>query len=618
VVFDVGRFNAGRMGLRSGLIRIGRHLRRGAAAYGVLLIALLLTLLAFYYVRQNVEAEARTRFDETTRATRAAIYRRVNAYLAAMFGARGLLRVSDSVERDEWDVYVRSIEVGRRLRKAQSLEGLQSLGFATYLRSGERGAYSRVANEEGVRDLWPEPDGESSAYFPLKFVGPSYEANRKMINYDAYSDPTHRSVMDRARDTGEPQATGMDYVLTNAPSHSEADLALRRGFVVYLPVYQEGEPKGTVAERRRALRGFIVGTFKAEELFAHTFGRTFHPAIDFEVYDGEDVASSSLLYDSHSVRSAGEKGDATLFSKVRRIKVADTRSGAREWALYFATLPGFERGAKSNLPAFVLASGVTVSLLLFGITLMLARSRTQAFRASADLKEANLELEQANTELQRSRENLINTREEERRRLRRDLHDGVGPQLAALMLELETASDLVSDNHEASALIAKLSKRARGIVSDVRRSVHALRPPALDELGLVEALREGALQYSPADLRVSVENPEELSHLPAAVEVACYRIAQEALANVVRHARASHCSIRIRLDEDAGALSVEVEDDGRGIRDGDSAGVGMISMRERTEELGGWCTVESVVGGGTLVRALLPFQIKEDTPRREE
>jgi signal transduction histidine kinase len=606
------------MGLRSGLVRIGRHLRRGAAAYGVLLIALLLTLLAFYYVRQNVEAEASTRFDETTRATRAAIYRRVNAYLAAMFGARGLLRVSDSVERDEWDVYVRSIEVGRRLRKAQSLEGLQSLGFATYLRPGEREAYSRVANEEGVRDVWPEPDGESSAYFPLKFVGPSYEANRKMINYDAYSDPTHRSVMDRARDTGESQATGMVYVLTNAPSHSEADLALRKGFVVYLPVYQEGEPKGTVAERRRALRGFIVGTFKAEELFAHTFGRTFHPAIDFEVYDGENVASSSLLYDNHSLSSAEEKGDATLFSKVRRIKVADTRSGAREWALYFATLPGFERGARSNLPAFVLVSGVTVSLLLFGITWMLARSRTLAFRASADLKEANRELEQANTELQRSRENLVSAREEERRRLRRDLHDGVGPQLAALMLELETASDLVSDNDEASALMAKLSKRAREIVSDVRRSVHALRPPALDELGLVEALREGALQYGPADLRVSVENPEELSHLPAAVEVACYRIAQEALANVVRHARASHCSIRIRLDEDAGALSVEVEDDGRGIRDDDSAGVGMISMRERTEELGGWCTVESLAKGGTLVRALLPFQIKEDTPRREE
>jgi len=413
----------------------------------------------------------------------------------------------------------------------------------------------------------------------------------------------------------------MDYVLTEAPSHSDADLALRKGFVVYLPVYQEDLPphqedeaKDTVAERRRTLRGFVVGTFKADELFAHTFGRTFHPAIDFEVYDTENEASSSLLYDNNGVKDAGEKGDAALFYAERRMRVIGTHSGTREWTLYFATLPAFERGARSNLPAFVLVSGIAVSLLLFGITWMLARSRTQAFRASADLKEANLELEQANTELQRSREGLVSAREEERRRLRRDLHDGVGPQLAALMLELETASDLVSDNPEASALMAKLSERAREIVSDVRHSVHALRPPALDELGLVEALREGAMQYGPAGLRVSVEDPEGLSQLPAAVEVACYRIAQEALANVVRHARASHCSIRIRLDEEARALSVEIEDDGRGIRDDDRAGVGMSSMRERTEELGGRCIVKPLAGGGTLVKALLPFRTTEDGP----
>jgi signal transduction histidine kinase len=618
VVFGVGRLNAGRMALRPGLARFRRHVRRGAAAYSVLLLALLLTLLASDYVRQNVQAEARTRFDETTQATKAAIYRRVKANLDAMFGARGLFLGSDSVEQNEWDAYVKSIEPQTRL------EGLQSLGFATYVRPGERVSFSREAREEDLRDLWPEPDGERSAYFPLEFVAPSSEANRRMVGYDAYSDPAHRSVMDRARDTASPQATGMDHVLTDAPSLSETDPVLEKGFVVYLPVYQEdlpayqkGEPRGSVAERRRTLRGFVVGTFKAEELFAQTFGKTFHPAIDFEVYDGEDAASSSLLYDNNGVRNAGEKGNAAFF-KERHMKVAGTQLGTREWNLYFATLPKFERGARSNLPAFVLVSGVIVSLLLFGITWMLARSRTQAFRASADLKEANRELEQANTELQRSRESLVNTREEERRRLRRDLHDGVGPQLAALMLELETASDLVSDNPEASALMAKLSKRAREIVSDVRHSVHALRPPALDELGLVEALREGAVQYGPAGLRVSVENPEELSHLPAAVEVACYRIAQEALANVVRHARASHCSIRIRLEEEAGALSVEVEDDGRGIRDEDSAGVGMSSMRERTEELGGWCTVKPVVGGGTLVRALVPFQIKEDAPRREE
>jgi signal transduction histidine kinase len=180
------------------------------------------------------------------------------------------------------------------------------------------------------------------------------------------------------------------------------------------------------------------------------------------------------------------------------------------------------------------------------------------------------------------------------------------------MLGLETASDIVSDIPEASGLMAKLSRHAGQIVSDVRRSVHALRPPALDELGLIGSLREGATRYEQAGLHVSVEGPEELPRLPAAVEVACFTIVQEALANVVRHARASHCSIRIQLDEEAEAVIMEVEDDGRGIRDDDRAGVGTISMHERTEELGGWCTVKRLAGGGTLVRVLLPFQTTND------
>jgi signal transduction histidine kinase len=605
VVFGVGRLSAGWTAPRPGLVRFGRHLRRGAPAYAVLLISLLLTVLtSWYYVRQSVDAQNRARFDEATQAAESAIARRVNRNLDAMFGARALFLVSDSIEREEWDGYVKIVVSGIEPERYWWTPPMfQSLGFAKYVRPGEMEAFSREAREEGVRDLWSGSDGERSAYFPLKFVAPSNEANRRMIGYDAYSDPAHRSAMDRARDTDSPQATRMVYVLTDAPSHSEADVARRKGFVVYLPVYKEDEPAGTVAERRRALRGFVVGTFRTDELFARTFGEIFHPAIDFEVYDGEDIQSSSLLYDNNGVKNAGEKGDAPLFSEQRQFDVL-----GRKWSLYFATLPAFEKATKSNLPTFVLVSGVAVSFLLFGITWMLVHSRTQAVHASANLEEANRELEEANTELQRSRESLVNAREEERRRLRRDLHDGVGPQLAALMLELETASDLVSDTPEASALIAKLSERAGEIVSDVRRSVHALRPPALDELGLVGALREGAIHYSPSGLRVSVEDPKELSHLPAAVEVACYRVAQEALVNVVRHARASNCSIRIRLDEEAGALSVEVEDDGRGIREDDRAGVGMISMRERTEELGGRCTVKPLPGGGTLVRALLPFR----------
>ncbi|MDP9485527.1 MAG: sensor histidine kinase [Actinomycetota bacterium] len=224
------------------------------------------------------------------------------------------------------------------------------------------------------------------------------------------------------------------------------------------------------------------------------------------------------------------------------------------------------------------------------------------------------------TDLQRSRERLVATREEERRRLRRDLHDGVGPRLAALMLELETAADLVAKDPEASALMTRLSGQARETIADVRRAVHALRPPALDELGLVGALREAADQCGRAGvLEVSVEAPAAMPPLPAAVEVACYLIAQEAMTNVARHAGASNCRVRVTLDEEAGALLVEVEDDGRGIGEADKAGVGTSSMRERAEELGGRCVVgPSARGSGTLVRALLPLPYAETANLGEE
>jgi signal transduction histidine kinase len=222
-------------------------------------------------------------------------------------------------------------------------------------------------------------------------------------------------------------------------------------------------------------------------------------------------------------------------------------------------------------------------------------------------------------DLQRSRERLVTAREEERKRLRRDLHDGVGPQLAALILKLETARNLLSHDPKTAALLGELSEGARATVSDVRRSVHALRPPALDELGLVPALREGAAQYSHNGLNISLEAPESLPPLPAAVEVATYHIAQEAMTNVVRHAGASNCSIRIALDEEAGVLHLEVEDDGRGVAEDHKAGVGTHSMRERAEELGGRCTIEALPQRGTLVSVELPcWTAQEDTHRQEE
>lgn len=223
-----------------------------------------------------------------------------------------------------------------------------------------------------------------------------------------------------------------------------------------------------------------------------------------------------------------------------------------------------------------------------------------------------IQLRRSNERLLSVREQLISAREEERRRLRRDLHDGLGPRLAGLTLRLESARDRMARDPEAEALLADLAERARDAVADVRRLVYGLRPPALDDLGLVAALREAAAQSAgdrgPA---VEIEAPDALPALPAAVEVAAYRIVQEALTNAVRHAGASRCVARLALDGATGSLRIDVEDDGRGLRPGERTGVGLGSMRERAEELGGTFHIEPLPGGGTRVRAVLPAGDRE-------
>lgn len=210
-----------------------------------------------------------------------------------------------------------------------------------------------------------------------------------------------------------------------------------------------------------------------------------------------------------------------------------------------------------------------------------------------------------NRELQGSRERLVAAREEERRRLRRDLHDGLGPQLAGFTLRLDVAQNLLSRDPEgAGRILADLSARTQEVMADIRRLVYALRPPALDERGLVGALRQHAEAHPPGALRIAVVAPDDLPALPAAVEVAAFRIAQEAITNVVRHANATICTVTLARADDA--LTVTIADDGVGLPAERRAGVGLHSMRERAAEIGGWCVVEPGERKGTVVRAWLP------------
>jgi signal transduction histidine kinase len=213
-----------------------------------------------------------------------------------------------------------------------------------------------------------------------------------------------------------------------------------------------------------------------------------------------------------------------------------------------------------------------------------------------------------NRDLQRSRESLVLAREEERRRIRRDLHDGLGPALAGVALGIDAARNTIDqDPTAASRTLSELKQEVQASVQDVRRMVYDLRPPALDRIGLAAAVEEYGARLTERGGVVVTVQAAVLPTLPAAVEVAAYRIVTEALTNVVRHSGATRATVSFGVADSA--LRFEVTDNGIGMTaPHNGSGLGLTAMSERAAELGGSCSVAAVEGGGTRVSVCLPLR----------
>jgi signal transduction histidine kinase len=275
---------------------------------------------------------------------------------------------------------------------------------------------------------------------------------------------------------------------------------------------------------------------------------------------------------------------------------------------------GFGQPSEKLLTFLLVHRGLQVGRLLVGYDASTHVDRSErallaelAGRAGAAVHRAAVtaELRRTADELRTARERLVMNREEERRRMRRDLHDGLAPTLTAAELTASAAADLVDrDPAAAELMLDRLQLTLRAAIADIRTLVDELHPPAL-EMGLLPALREHVTGIWPV-ISAEVEAPEELPPLPAAVEVAAYRICQEALMNVVKHADAHHVVIRVVAAEQ---LQVDIEDDGVGLprQRTDSSGVGIGSMRDRAREVGGRFSMGAMPGGGTRVSVTLPL-----------
>lgn len=330
-------------------------------------------------------------------------------------------------------------------------------------------------------------------------------------------------------------------------------------------------------------------------------------------------ALTGLARELAEARPAGEVLDGVAETVARALRLAHARLDVRRGEAFEEIARHGEAGAGDGHSLDLIHRGELVGRLVLatppGETL--SRRDTRLLEDLAVHVGGLVHGARLAQDLDRSRAALVTTRADERRRLRRDLHDGLGPELAGIAFGLGAARNRLRDDPGAAdALLERLQAQARGAVGEVRGLVEGLAPVELEEAGLTDAIRAGAARIgfgipsgerigfgTPSDSRGLSVDAGDLGPLPAAVELAAYRIAMEALANVARHARASRAWVRLRQDR---ALWLEVADNGDGMPAGFVAGVGLASMRQRAAELGGTLTIESRADGGTTVACRLP------------
>jgi two-component system NarL family sensor kinase len=298
---------------------------------------------------------------------------------------------------------------------------------------------------------------------------------------------------------------------------------------------------------------------------------------------------------------------ATIAQTLKLPCVAIETSGAESaWSCAFGTAPPGTQ--LTEIPvAYLDAQAGVLRACGRSAGRPLAASDLALLREAAQQLGMALRAAQLTADLRAARDRLVLAREEERRRVRNNLHDGLAPALSALQLQAGALRRLIRQEPARAETIAdELGGDLRGLTGAIRELVYDLRPPMLDELKLVEAVRN--LSFPGSGLRIDVQAPDPMPALPAAVEVAVYRIAAEALHNVVKHACATACSVRIEIAERRLALCIT--DDGRAPADGYLPGVGIHSMRERAAEVGGTLCIQPGANGGTQVIAEFPVQFE--------
>ena len=364
-------------------------------AYIILLMSLLITISAWYFARAETTKRDHARFNFRVKSIEKGIYERLQAYEFLLQGGSGLFSTTNEVTRDEWRTYITRLQIN------QYYPGIQGVGFSKRILPSDKDAHIRQIRSEGFSKYTINPAGDRPEYTSIIFLEPFDWRNQRAFGYDMFSEPIRKEAMIRARDTGNAALSGKVILV------QETDKDKQAGFLIYQAIYRKGEPHDTPEQKRKALMGYVYSPFRMNEFMKDILAKK-EGYIELQIFDGDKPLQETQLYNSDKEEEPFNYAEGQHFATEQVV----LEYASHRWLLSFVSSKHFEKNISTGSSNFILWLGITISLLLFGMLLSLAKSYSQAINlanTTVDLKKANIELkkeimerEQAEMELHKS------------------------------------------------------------------------------------------------------------------------------------------------------------------------------------------------------------------------
>jgi diguanylate cyclase (GGDEF)-like protein len=328
----------------------------------VLAVSLFATYQLWKEARDSAEQALQSDFDFLVRESNRRIEQRMLTYEQVLRGTAGLFAASKNVTRRDFHAYVNA------LRLDENYPGIQGIGFSRLVPAAQRDEHIAGIRNEGFPDYTIKPPGKRDVYSSIVYIEPFSGLNLRAFGYDMYSEPVRRAAMEQARDTGKAALSGKVTLV------QEAGQEVQTGFLMYLPVYRNGAPTETLAQRRANLAGWVFAPFRMSDLMSGLIGEQ-SGNLGIEVYDDREISSRTLMHAAGGNPGINRPDSRFVSTEVIRIL-------GHDWTVVTSALPEFERRVEHDKSPLVLRSGIGASILLALLAWLLIDERARAWKAA--------------------------------------------------------------------------------------------------------------------------------------------------------------------------------------------------------------------------------------------